>query len=348
MEAVEDIPGTALHEGIPWGWESFGEYLDAIDTPYSVDIGAQIPHVALRYYVMGDRCYDDATADDIARMADAQPRRAGRRRARVLDVAASTATATSRARSCRAPTPAPTRWWPSPRRCATAATGRWRSSPTTWTSPTSWPGSRPSPASSAARSRCCPARRSTAASGSSPPASPPRACEIRPQVGARPASVLMTLEGTLNPLRQFHTLLGDQGPADRRAEGRRCATRRSGPGCWRTSARSTATPTRTLILSTWHRMYVLPADLSYEPTYADSLAGIAEAQRRRRARGADGRDGRRPPDPVPVRRLPRAPRRPGRGDRAPAVGVRAVRRRRPLRRAVRRQHPDLHARLHDP
>ena len=70
MEAVEDIPGTALHEGIPWGWESFGDYLDAIDTPYSVDIGAQIPHVALRYYVMGDRCYDDATADDIARMAD--------------------------------------------------------------------------------------------------------------------------------------------------------------------------------------------------------------------------------------------------------------------------------------
>src|ERR1700712_904781 len=70
MEAVEDIPGTALHEGIQWGWESFGEYLDAIDTPYSIDIGAQVPHVALRYYVMGDRCYDDATAADIAAMAD--------------------------------------------------------------------------------------------------------------------------------------------------------------------------------------------------------------------------------------------------------------------------------------
>src|SRR6476469_3285818 len=69
MEAVEDIPGTALHEGIDWGWETFGEYLDAIDTPYSIDIGAQLPHVALRYYVMGDRCYDDATAEDITRMA---------------------------------------------------------------------------------------------------------------------------------------------------------------------------------------------------------------------------------------------------------------------------------------
>ena len=36
MESVEDIPGTALHDGIPWGWESFQEYLDAIDTPYTM------------------------------------------------------------------------------------------------------------------------------------------------------------------------------------------------------------------------------------------------------------------------------------------------------------------------
>ena len=48
MESVEDIPGTALHEGIPWGWETFGQYLDAIDTPYALDVGAQVPHVALR------------------------------------------------------------------------------------------------------------------------------------------------------------------------------------------------------------------------------------------------------------------------------------------------------------
>ena len=49
MESVEDIPGSALHEGIPWGWESFAEYLDAIDTPYVMDIGTQVPHVALRH-----------------------------------------------------------------------------------------------------------------------------------------------------------------------------------------------------------------------------------------------------------------------------------------------------------
>ena len=70
MESVEDIPGTALHDGIPWGWETFPEYLDAIDTPYAIDIGAQVPHVAVRHYVMGDRCYDDATPEDMATMRD--------------------------------------------------------------------------------------------------------------------------------------------------------------------------------------------------------------------------------------------------------------------------------------
>ncbi len=68
MESVEDIPGTALHEGIPWGWESFEEYLDHIDTPYTVDVGTQVPHVAIRHFVMGDRCYDDATPEDMEAM----------------------------------------------------------------------------------------------------------------------------------------------------------------------------------------------------------------------------------------------------------------------------------------
>lgn len=73
MEGVEDIPGSALSEGIRWGWESFPEYLDVLErTPLALDVGAQVPHAALRAYVMGeDRSEDDgATADEVARMKD--------------------------------------------------------------------------------------------------------------------------------------------------------------------------------------------------------------------------------------------------------------------------------------
>jgi N-acyl-D-aspartate/D-glutamate deacylase len=71
MEGVEDIPGTALAEGIPWGWRTFDEYMDAIDAfPHTIDFCAQVPHDALRVYVMGGRAIDGelATAADIAAM----------------------------------------------------------------------------------------------------------------------------------------------------------------------------------------------------------------------------------------------------------------------------------------
>ncbi|HEY1961002.1 MAG TPA: amidohydrolase family protein [Rhizomicrobium sp.] len=71
MEGVEDIPGAALHEGLRWNWESFGDYLDAIDArPHDVDVCAQLPHGALRVYAMGERGaqLEPAMDDDIARM----------------------------------------------------------------------------------------------------------------------------------------------------------------------------------------------------------------------------------------------------------------------------------------
>jgi N-acyl-D-amino-acid deacylase len=69
MEAIEDIPGTALAEGLQWDWESFPEYLDALDRmPRTIDIAAQIPHHPLRVFVMGDSSInrEAATEDDIA------------------------------------------------------------------------------------------------------------------------------------------------------------------------------------------------------------------------------------------------------------------------------------------
>src|SRR3954467_9624051 len=72
MEGVEDIPGAALAAGIQWGWETFPEYLDAIDrVPKALDIGTQVPHGAVRSYVMGERGAhsEPATAEDIEAMA---------------------------------------------------------------------------------------------------------------------------------------------------------------------------------------------------------------------------------------------------------------------------------------
>lgn len=71
MEGVEDIPGSVLAEGINFRWETFPEYMDAIDSiPHSIDFAVQVPHDAVRLYVMGDRAenLEPATASDIAAM----------------------------------------------------------------------------------------------------------------------------------------------------------------------------------------------------------------------------------------------------------------------------------------
>ena len=73
MEGVEDIPGTALYEGMTWGWESFPEYVDVLRKGrWSMDVGVQLPHGPLRTYVMGDEKAGgnaEASPDDVAAMA---------------------------------------------------------------------------------------------------------------------------------------------------------------------------------------------------------------------------------------------------------------------------------------
>src|SRR5258706_323151 len=71
MEGVEEIPGVVLDDGLTWEWESFPDFLDALERrPHAIDIAAQIAHHPLRVYVMGDRAIrlEAASAEDIAKM----------------------------------------------------------------------------------------------------------------------------------------------------------------------------------------------------------------------------------------------------------------------------------------
>ncbi len=124
MEGVEDIPGAALSAGIRWSWESFPEYLDTLDRlPLVLDVGAQVPHGAVRAHVMGERgaANEPATEADIEAMA---------RVVREGMLAGALGWSTSR-------TSAPTAWPPisaSPSSFSDTSSGRfWASSP--------WPGS---------------------------------------------------------------------------------------------------------------------------------------------------------------------------------------------------------------
>ncbi|MEZ5970530.1 MAG: amidohydrolase family protein [Hyphomonadaceae bacterium] len=72
MEGVEDIPGTALAEGMTWNWETFPEYLDELERlPRTVDVGTHVPHGSVRAYVMGERGArnEEPTETDIAQMS---------------------------------------------------------------------------------------------------------------------------------------------------------------------------------------------------------------------------------------------------------------------------------------
>ena len=275
MESVEDIPGTALHEGIPWGWESFGEYLDAIDTPYVLDVGAQVPHVALRLYVMGERCHDDAGTDDITAMAELT-------RQALADGALGFSTS---------------RFYGHVDKTGNVVPGTNASAAEMMAIGEAFAGSAHGTLEiisdhlndddelrwieHIARVTGRPVTTlvtpgTTRALWELADRLGDEGLQVRPQVGARPASVLMSLDTTLNPMRQF--------PAYREIQDLPLEEQRRmllDPGFRARVLEDTATSSRLAdanrMVSTWHRMYVLPADLSYEPGYADSIAGYAEA-----------------------------------------------------------------------
>ena len=276
MESVEDIPGTALHEGIPWGWESFGQYLDTIDTPYTMDVGAQLPHVALRHYVMGERCYDDATPEDMARMAEIT-------RQALADGALGFSTSRFYGHIDKAGNAVPGTYATADEMVAIAeafadhdhGTMEIISDHLDQPDELAW-------IEHIARITGRPLTllvTPNVANGIWELADRlnPQGFAIRPQVGARPASVLMTLEGTLNPMRQFPSYSEIKGlPFD---EQRRMLL---DPGfrakVMADEAKTSRYADTNTMISTWHKMYVLPEDLSYEPDYPDSIAGIAEAR----------------------------------------------------------------------
>ena len=65
MESVEDIPGDSIIDGLAWNWETYGDYLDAIESlPKGINVGGMVGHVAMRYYVMGERSIEDVAMTD--------------------------------------------------------------------------------------------------------------------------------------------------------------------------------------------------------------------------------------------------------------------------------------------
>jgi N-acyl-D-amino-acid deacylase len=274
MESVEDIPGTALHEGIPWGWESFEEYLDSIDTPYTVDVGTQVPHVDIRHYVMGERCYDDATPEDMEAM------RAITRRA--LEAGA-LGFSTSRfyGHLDKAGNLVPgTRASAAEMKAIGAAfeglghgTMEFVSDSLSDPEELAW-------IEHIARTTCTITPLVTA--GPAPiwalaEKLHEEGFKLRPQVGARPASILMTLDGTINPMRQFpayreiHELPLEERRArlkDPSFRARVLADEPMLPG----------NPDAVRFLTDHEHQYIMDEALSYEPGPDDSVAAVAQAR----------------------------------------------------------------------
>lgn len=274
MESVEDIPGTALHEGIPWGWETFEEYLDCIDTPYTVDVGTQVPHVAIRHFVMGERCYDDATPDDMEAM-------------RVITRQALEAGALGFSTS---------RFYGHLDKAGKLVPGTRASAEEMKTIGSAFKGLDHGTMEFVSDSLTDPEElawiehitRETGCTVTPLMTAGPHPVwdlaerlhkdgfNLRPQVGARPASILMTLDGTINPMRQF--------PAYREIQSLPLAEQRT---CLKDpefrkrvlaeEAQLPRSADAVRFLTDHEHQYIMDEGLSYEPGPDDTVAALAQA-----------------------------------------------------------------------
>ena len=274
MESVEDIPGTALHEGIPWGWESFPDYLDTIDTPYAVDVGTQVPHVAIRHYVMGERCYDEATENDLEQMKmitrDALERGA---------LGFSTSRFYGHVDKAGRLVPGTRASGEEMRMIGSAFEGlshgtmEFVSDSLNDPEELEWiehiartTGRTLTPLVTAGLGPIWDLSEKLEKEG----------FDLRPQVGARPASILMTLEGTINPMRQFpayreiqHLTVDEQQAILIDPEFRRRVVTEE------IILPKSADAVR--FLTDHDRQYIMDEQLSYEPSEDETVAAIAKA-----------------------------------------------------------------------
>ena len=275
MESVEDIPGTALHEGIPWGWETFPEYLQAIDTPYAVDVGAQVPHVAIRHYVMGDRSYDDATQDDMASMRDLT---------REALEAGALGFSTSRfyGHLDKAGNLVPGTNASAEEMCTIgdAFTGLehgtieiisdWLNDEDelAWIEHIARTTGRPiTTLATAARTKVWDLAEKLQEDK----------LTLRPQVGARPASILMTLEGTINPMRQHNAYreIEHLPLVERQLKLKEPEFRARVLG---EEKRLPKNKDAVRMMNDYEHIYVMDEQLSYEPGEGDSVSAIAKTR----------------------------------------------------------------------
>ena len=274
MESVEDIPGTALHEGIPWGWESFPDYLDTIDTPYAVDVGTQVPHVAIRHYVMGERCYDEATEDDLEQM-----RRITRDALERGALGFSTSRFYGHVDKAGRLVPGTRASGEEMRMIGSAFEGlshgtmEFVSDSLNDPEELEWiehiartTGRTLTPLVTAGLGPIWDLSEKLEKEG----------FDLRPQVGARPASILMTLEGTINPMRQFpayreiqHLTMDEQQAILIDPEFRRRVVTEE------IILPKSADAVR--FLTDHDRQYIMDEQLSYEPSEDETVAAIAKA-----------------------------------------------------------------------